>query len=148
MGIGVSIFFLTVGAILKFAIEPDVLGQSVHPLAHRAAVAVDRRRSHTELDELVEIGLGDLADIEAVHPVSQFLRPDERDLHSDLLVKKHACEQGKRVLGQQLVGLRVTSETQLLRHGANRDTFRWLSPGNIQAGSDPAIAFVLWIEKS
>ncbi|WP_214413346.1 DUF6458 family protein [Sphaerisporangium fuscum] len=30
MGIGVSIFFLTVGAILKFAIEPDVLGRSVH----------------------------------------------------------------------------------------------------------------------
>ena len=30
MGIGVSIFFLTVGAILKFAIEPDVLGKSVH----------------------------------------------------------------------------------------------------------------------
>lgn len=30
MGIGVSIFFLTIGAILKFAIEPDVLGNSVH----------------------------------------------------------------------------------------------------------------------
>ncbi|MET8145513.1 hypothetical protein ABZU32_34870 [Sphaerisporangium sp. NPDC005288] len=30
MGIGVSIFFLTIGAILKFAIEPDVLGSSVH----------------------------------------------------------------------------------------------------------------------
>jgi hypothetical protein len=30
MGIGVSIFFLTIGAILKFAIEPDVLGKSVH----------------------------------------------------------------------------------------------------------------------
>ncbi|GII77393.1 membrane protein [Sphaerisporangium rufum] len=30
MGIGVSIFFLTIGAILKFAIEPDVLGDSVH----------------------------------------------------------------------------------------------------------------------
>ncbi|MFC4536289.1 hypothetical protein [Sphaerisporangium dianthi] len=30
MGIGVSIFFLTVGAILKFAIDPDVLGSSVH----------------------------------------------------------------------------------------------------------------------
>lgn len=30
MGIGVSIFFLTIGAILKFAIDPDVLGDSVH----------------------------------------------------------------------------------------------------------------------
>jgi hypothetical protein len=30
MGIGVSIFFLTLGAILKFAIDPDVLGKSVH----------------------------------------------------------------------------------------------------------------------
>ncbi|WP_055482598.1 DUF6458 family protein [Sphaerimonospora mesophila] len=30
MGIGVSIFFITLGAILKFAIEPDVLGDSVH----------------------------------------------------------------------------------------------------------------------
>ncbi|MDH2429434.1 DUF6458 family protein [Sphaerisporangium sp. TRM90804] len=30
MGIGVSIFFLTVGAILRFAIDPDVLGDSVH----------------------------------------------------------------------------------------------------------------------
>ncbi|WP_246082987.1 hypothetical protein [Nonomuraea diastatica] len=30
MGVGVSIFFLTLGAILKFAIEPDVFGQSVH----------------------------------------------------------------------------------------------------------------------
>jgi hypothetical protein len=30
MGIGVSIFFLTIGAILKFAIDPDVLGSSVH----------------------------------------------------------------------------------------------------------------------
>ncbi|GGK81158.1 membrane protein [Sphaerisporangium melleum] len=30
MGIGVSIFFLTVGAILKFAIDPDVLGSAVH----------------------------------------------------------------------------------------------------------------------
>lgn len=30
MGIGVSIFFITLGAILKFAIDPDVLGDSVH----------------------------------------------------------------------------------------------------------------------
>ncbi|MEU4224663.1 hypothetical protein AB0F17_10230 [Nonomuraea sp. NPDC026600] len=30
MGVGVSIFFLTLGAILRFAIEPDVFGQSVH----------------------------------------------------------------------------------------------------------------------
>ncbi|GAA4571963.1 hypothetical protein [Planotetraspora kaengkrachanensis] len=30
MGIGVSIFFITLGAILKFAIEPDVLGDTVH----------------------------------------------------------------------------------------------------------------------
>jgi hypothetical protein len=30
MGVGVSIFFLTLGAILKFAIEPDVFGQAVH----------------------------------------------------------------------------------------------------------------------
>ncbi|RCG21858.1 hypothetical protein DQ384_35860 [Sphaerisporangium album] len=30
MGIGVSLFLLTVGAILKFAIDPDVLGTSVH----------------------------------------------------------------------------------------------------------------------
>ncbi|MEV7965776.1 hypothetical protein AB0O34_07305 [Sphaerisporangium sp. NPDC088356] len=30
MGVGVSIFFLTIGAILKFAIAPDVLGDSVH----------------------------------------------------------------------------------------------------------------------
>ncbi|MCC5579933.1 MULTISPECIES: hypothetical protein [Microtetraspora] len=30
MGIGVSLFFLTLGAILKFAIDPDVLGRSVH----------------------------------------------------------------------------------------------------------------------
>ncbi|MEV7013808.1 DUF6458 family protein [Streptosporangium sp. NPDC051022] len=30
MGVGVSIFFLTVGAILRFAIEPDVLGKNVH----------------------------------------------------------------------------------------------------------------------
>jgi hypothetical protein len=30
MGVGVSIFFLTLGAILKFAIEPDVFGESVH----------------------------------------------------------------------------------------------------------------------
>jgi hypothetical protein len=30
MGIGVSIFFLTLGAILKFAIDPDVLGSAVH----------------------------------------------------------------------------------------------------------------------
>ncbi|GAA3091681.1 DUF6458 family protein [Streptosporangium carneum] len=30
MGVGVSIFFLTVGAILRFAIEPDVLGEDVH----------------------------------------------------------------------------------------------------------------------
>ncbi|GIH96609.1 hypothetical protein ACFFMN_34845 [Planobispora siamensis] len=30
MGVGVSIFFLTLGAILRFAIEPDVLGENVH----------------------------------------------------------------------------------------------------------------------
>ncbi|SEN69840.1 hypothetical protein [Nonomuraea pusilla] len=30
MGVGVSIFFLTLGAILKFAIEPDVFGKAVH----------------------------------------------------------------------------------------------------------------------
>ncbi len=30
MGVGVSIFFLTLGAILRFAIEPDVFGESVH----------------------------------------------------------------------------------------------------------------------
>ncbi|GII66782.1 hypothetical protein Skr01_68670 [Sphaerisporangium krabiense] len=30
MGIGVSLFLMTIGAILKFAIDPDVLGQSVH----------------------------------------------------------------------------------------------------------------------
>jgi hypothetical protein len=30
MGVGVSIFFLTLGAILRFAIEPDVFGQAVH----------------------------------------------------------------------------------------------------------------------
>ncbi|GAA4226775.1 hypothetical protein FHR32_002376 [Streptosporangium album] len=30
MGVGVSIFFLTLGAILRFAIEPDVLGGDVH----------------------------------------------------------------------------------------------------------------------
>ncbi|MEV0588538.1 hypothetical protein [Nonomuraea sp. NPDC050310] len=30
MGVGVSIFFLTLGAILYFAIEPDVFGSSVH----------------------------------------------------------------------------------------------------------------------
>ncbi|GAA2908560.1 hypothetical protein GCM10010517_74990 [Streptosporangium fragile] len=30
MGVGVSIFFLTLGAILRFAIEPDVLGEDVH----------------------------------------------------------------------------------------------------------------------
>ncbi|GAA3021061.1 DUF6458 family protein [Streptosporangium longisporum] len=30
MGVGISIFFLTLGAILRFAIEPDVLGRSVH----------------------------------------------------------------------------------------------------------------------
>ncbi|MFF5210244.1 DUF6458 family protein [Streptosporangium sp. NPDC000396] len=30
MGVGVSIFFLTLGAILRFAIEPDVLGDNVH----------------------------------------------------------------------------------------------------------------------
>ncbi|GII04305.1 hypothetical protein [Planobispora takensis] len=30
MGVGVSIFFLTLGAILRFAIEPDVLGKDVH----------------------------------------------------------------------------------------------------------------------
>jgi hypothetical protein len=30
MGVGVSIFFLTLGAILRFAIEPDVLGDDVH----------------------------------------------------------------------------------------------------------------------
>ncbi|MFJ2033925.1 hypothetical protein [Streptosporangium sp. NPDC087985] len=30
MGVGVSIFFLTLGAILRFAIEPDVLGRNVH----------------------------------------------------------------------------------------------------------------------
>ncbi|GAA4101731.1 hypothetical protein [Nonomuraea soli] len=30
MGVGVSIFFLTLGAILRFAIEPDVFGTSVH----------------------------------------------------------------------------------------------------------------------
>ena len=30
MGVGVSIFFLTLGAILRFAIEPDVLGKAVH----------------------------------------------------------------------------------------------------------------------
>ena len=30
MGIGVSIFFITLGAILKFAIDPDVLGDTVH----------------------------------------------------------------------------------------------------------------------
>ncbi|MEV0385957.1 hypothetical protein [Nonomuraea sp. NPDC050643] len=29
MGVGVSIFFLTLGAILKFAIDPDVFGESV-----------------------------------------------------------------------------------------------------------------------
>lgn len=30
MGVGVSIFFLTLGAILRFAIDPDVLGEAVH----------------------------------------------------------------------------------------------------------------------
>lgn len=30
MGVGVSIFFLTLGAVLYFAIEPDVFGSSVH----------------------------------------------------------------------------------------------------------------------
>lgn len=30
MGVGVSVFFLTLGAILRFAIDPDVLGGSVH----------------------------------------------------------------------------------------------------------------------
>ncbi|MFC5835743.1 hypothetical protein [Nonomuraea insulae] len=30
MGVGVSIFFLTLGAILRFAIEPDVFGTSIH----------------------------------------------------------------------------------------------------------------------
>ncbi|MEU6999913.1 hypothetical protein [Nonomuraea sp. NPDC046570] len=30
MGVGVSIFFLTLGAILRFAIEPDVFGSAVH----------------------------------------------------------------------------------------------------------------------
>lgn len=30
MGVGVSIFFLTLGAILRFAIEPDVFGKAVH----------------------------------------------------------------------------------------------------------------------
>jgi hypothetical protein len=29
MGVGVSIFFLTLGAILRFAIEPDVFGDAV-----------------------------------------------------------------------------------------------------------------------
>jgi hypothetical protein len=30
MGVGVSIFFLTLGAILRFAIDPDVFGEAVH----------------------------------------------------------------------------------------------------------------------
>jgi hypothetical protein len=30
MGIGVSIFFITLGAILRFAIDPGVLGTKVH----------------------------------------------------------------------------------------------------------------------
>ncbi|WP_084965167.1 hypothetical protein [Thermoactinospora rubra] len=30
MGVGVSIFFATLGAILYFAIEPDVFGEAVH----------------------------------------------------------------------------------------------------------------------
>ncbi|MFG1709577.1 hypothetical protein ACFLIM_40975 [Nonomuraea sp. M3C6] len=30
MGVGVSIFFLTLGAILRFAIDPQVFGKSVH----------------------------------------------------------------------------------------------------------------------
>ncbi|MFI6505605.1 hypothetical protein [Nonomuraea typhae] len=29
MGVGVSIFFLTLGAILRFAIDPDVFGKAV-----------------------------------------------------------------------------------------------------------------------
>jgi len=29
MGVGVSIFFLTLGAILRFAIDPKVLGEAV-----------------------------------------------------------------------------------------------------------------------
>ncbi|MEU4833125.1 DUF6458 family protein [Streptosporangium sp. NPDC023615] len=65
MGVGISIFFLTLGAILRFAIEPDVLGESVHidviglifmivgAVGIVLSVVMAPRRGHTSEDRLM-----------------------------------------------------------------------------------------------
>ena len=79
---------------------------------------MDRRLLHTQLDEFVDVGLGDRGDAESAHPVGDFLRPGEGDLHGYLLIKKHPREQRERVLGQQLVGFGIVHQTQLRGHGS------------------------------
>ena len=53
MGVGVSIFFLTLGAILRFAIEPDVFGQSVHMDVIVLSIVLAPRRGRTSDDRLM-----------------------------------------------------------------------------------------------
>ncbi|MFI7134988.1 hypothetical protein ACIBQ1_55645 [Nonomuraea sp. NPDC050153] len=65
MGVGVSIFFLTLGAILRFAIEPDVFGKSVHMdvvglifmivggVGVVLSIVLAPRRGHTSEDRLM-----------------------------------------------------------------------------------------------
>ena len=102
----------------------DVLGERVDPARHDAAVAVDRGLLDAQFDELVEIGLGDPADVEARHPFGDLPRADERDLHGDLLVQEHAGEQGERVVREECVGFGVAGEAQARCHGGQHLTPR------------------------
>lgn len=65
MGVGVSIFFLTLGAVLRFGIDPNVLGGAVHldviglifmivgAIGVVLSVVMAPRRGHTSEDRLM-----------------------------------------------------------------------------------------------
>ena len=58
---------------------------------HQTQDSLSRRLGQIRRQEvLVRVVVGDLAGIQATHPVLEFLRPGERHFHRNLLIEKHS----------------------------------------------------------
>lgn len=78
---------------------------------HRGGLGAHRR-------ETLRVVVGDRLRVQPTDPVGELARAGEGDLHRNLLIKGHTEQQGERLVGQELVSLRVTSQTEL-PHGFN-----------------------------
>ena len=76
---------------------------------------MDRRLLAERGFELRGIGRGDLARVERPEPLLELQRSAERGLHGDLLVERHAHQQGERLGRKQPVGLVVAGVMKPVR---------------------------------